>query len=283
LDFALAPLVVAARTSALRARRPLYNARVLPVLLQLGPFTLYTYSLLVNLGVAVGLVWLYLRAPADRRGRWLDIGIAAVVGGLIGARLLYVLVNGAYFATNPIEAVMIWRGGLAWPGAVAGALLAGWLWSRRTAEPLGPIVDTLSLPLALLSLLSWGGCLAAGCAYGVEVQPGQLPGWMVSTAPDLYGLIVPRWPAQLAGVVWSLVVLGLVVAQRDNGWPAGARGVYALSLTALGAFFISFVRGDPMPLLAGFRLDLAGNALVLVGTALMWALLVQRQPVQSAI
>jgi phosphatidylglycerol:prolipoprotein diacylglycerol transferase len=250
---------------------------VLPVLLQLGPFTLYTYSLLVNLGVAVGLIWLYFRAPTDRRARWLDIGIAAVVGGLVGARLLYVLVNGAYFAANPIEAVMIWRGGLAWPGAVGGALLAGFFWARRSGESLLPILDTLSLPLALLSLLSWGGCLAAGCAYGGEVQPGQIPQWMVSTAPDLYGLQVPRWPTQAAGLVWSLVVLGLAFSQRNTRWPHGARGAYTVSLIALGAFFISFLRGDPITLLAGFRLDVAGNALVLVASALAWALLVQQR------
>ncbi|MGQ0603821.1 MAG: prolipoprotein diacylglyceryl transferase [Anaerolineales bacterium] len=256
---------------------------MLPVLLQLGPFTLYTYSLLLNLGLALGLAWLYLRAPADRRARWLDIGIAAVIGGLIGARLLYVLVNASYFATNPLEAVMIWRGGLAWPGAVFGALLTGGFWARRSGEPLGPIVDTLSLPLALLGLLTWGGCLAAGCAYGIEVQPGQLPQWMVSTAPDLYGLQVTRWPTQAAGVLWSVVVLGLTFSQRNARWPEGARGVYAVSQIALGAFFISFLRGDPMPFVNGFRLDVIGNAIVFVGSALVWALLLQRRPAQAAI
>ncbi len=248
-----------------------------PVLAQFGPFTLYTYSLLVNLGIALGLAWLYFRAPADRQARWLDAGIAATVGGLIGARLVYVIANGGYYGAHLLEAIMIWRGGLAWPGAAAGVLAGLWIYARRTHEPSRPIIDALALPMAVLSLLTWSGCLAAGCAYGVEVTPGQLPASLVSTAPDLYGLSVPRWPTQAAGLLWSLIVIALVFSLRRQPWPEGARGCYALSLIALGAFALSFTRGDPIPLLNGYRLDVVGSALVLVAATLAWALFVARR------
>lgn len=250
---------------------------MLPVLFRLGPITLYTYSVLLNLGIALGLIWLYRAAPVEKKGRWVDIGLAAAVGGLIGARLLYVLVNGAYYAAHVDEALSIWRGGLSWPGAVAVAWLGAWLWARRTGEPLLPVLDTLSVSIALLSLLTWGGCLAAGCAYGAEVTPGQAPEWMISIAPDIYGLQAPRWSTQAAGLLWSGVVLVLIVSIRGRRWPVGARGLYTLGLVALGAFFISFWRGDPMPLVAGYRLDVIGSALVLVGAAAAWALVIQRR------
>jgi len=123
----------------------------------------------------------------------------------------------------------------------------------------------------VLSLLSWGGCLAAGCAYGLEVQPGQWPDWLVTTAPDLYGLSVPRWPTQAAGMIWSALALSQVLPSRGRRWPAGALGWYALSLVALGPFLLGFLRGDPMPQLAGFRLDVVGSALVLLAATLAWA------------
>lgn len=256
---------------------------MLPILAQIGPFTLYTYSLLINFGLALGLAWLYQTAPPDRRSLWLDVGIAAAAGGLIGARLAYVLANNAYYVSHLAEAVMIWRGGLGWPGAAVGGLIGAWLYARRVHEPLGPVLDTLSVPITLLGLLSWGGCLAAGCAYGAEVAAGQLPAWLVSTAPDLYGVSVPRWPTQAAGIVWSFVAVALAASNRGRGWPAGARGLYALSLTALGAFFISFVRGDPAPFVAGFRLDVIGSAIVLVGATLAWAVFILRRPPQPAL
>jgi phosphatidylglycerol:prolipoprotein diacylglycerol transferase len=249
---------------------------VLPVLAQLGPITLYTYSVLLNLGLALGLAWLYVAAPAERKSRWLDIGLAAIVGGLIGARLVYVLVNGAYYAANVAEALMIWRGGLSWVGAALGALLgAGW-WAGRVGERLPTMLDAAALPLALLSALTWGGCLAAGCAYGAEVAPGQLPAWFASTAPDLYGLQVPRWPTQALGLGWGVFAVLVIIALRRRRWPEGALGLYALGLIALGAFFLGFVRGDPMPLVAGFRLDVVGSAVVLIAAATAWALRVQR-------
>jgi len=249
-----------------------------PVIASFGSFTLHTYTLFIDLGIAAALVWLYVRAPRERAGHWLDAGIAATVGGFIGARVLYVIVNGDYYFLHLGEIVQIWQGGLAWPGAVFGALLGAWFYCNRKREPLAPILDALALPMAWLGLLSWGGCLAGGCAYGFELTPGQFPAWMALNAPDLYGLVLPRFPTQVIGLVWSLLVIGLVwgVPGRSRRWPVGASFAYALSLVALGAFLLDFTRGDPMPLLNNFRLDVIGSALVLLTATCVWAWLIRR-------
>ena len=248
-----------------------------PILVRLGPFTLHTYTLLIDLGIAAGLGWLYLRAPQGKSARWLDAGLAATVGGFVGARLLYALVNSGYYFAHLGEVLRIWEGGLAWPGAALGGLAGLWLYGLNAREPMAPVLDAIALPVALLGLLSWGGCLAGGCAYGRGVTPGQLPVWMALNAPDLYGLVVPRFPTQVIGLVWSVMALGMVWAMRDRRWPPAAHGVYALSLVALGAFFLSFTRGDPMPLVNGFRLDVVGSALTLVAASVAWGWLVSRQ------
>src|SRR5688572_2401111 len=191
-----------------------------PVVARFGSFTLHTYTLLIDLGIAAALAWLYLRAPRERAGRWLDAGIAATVGGFVGARLLYVIVNGDYYFLHLSEIFQIWQGGLAWPGAVFGAFLGAWFYCNRKREPLAPILDTLALPIAWLGLLSWGGCLAGSCAYGFELTPGQFPAWMALNLPDLYGLVVPRFPTQVIGLLWSLLTIGLVWGvPRRQRWP----------------------------------------------------------------
>jgi phosphatidylglycerol:prolipoprotein diacylglycerol transferase len=253
------------------------------VVAQLGPFTLYTYTLLIDLGLAAALAALYLRAPAGRGARWLDAGLAGIVGGFVGARLLFVTVNGDFYFPHIDEILQVWRGGLAWPGAVAGGLFGAWVYASRARERLGPMLDALALPIALLSLLGWGGCLASGCAYGYEVAPGALPGWLTTTAPDLFGLSVPRFATQGLGLAWSAVALLLVWGvQRGlaRRWPAGGLGAYALSLVALGAFGLSFTRGDPAPLVAGYRIDVVGSAVVLVIATAAWALAVLRGAAQ---
>ena len=252
---------------------------MLPVLVQFGPFTFYTYTVLIDAGLAVALAALYLQAPAGRAWRWLDLGLAAILGGLIGARLLYVAVNAEYYLPHIDEVVQVWQGGLSWLGAPAGALLGAWLVARQQHEPLWPVLDALALPLSLLSLLAWGGCLAAGAAYGYAVTPGQFPAWFVSQTPDIFGLVAPRFPTQALGLAWSLIVL-LVVwgARRGAGarWSSGALGAFALSLAALGVFFLDFTRGDPAPLIGRYRSDVVGAALVLVAASAVWALRVAR-------
>jgi phosphatidylglycerol:prolipoprotein diacylglycerol transferase len=256
-----------------------------PVLAQVGPFTVYSYTVLIDAGLAMALAAIYFQAPAGKAWRWLDLGLAAIVGGFVGARLLYVSVNADYYLPHIDEVVQVWQGGLSWLGAPAGALFGAWLYARRRREPLWPVFDALALPFGLLSSLAWSGCLAAGCAYGFQVAPGQLPDWFVSQAPDIFGIIVPRFPTQALGMAWSVLALLAIWGTRRGPaarWPAGALGAYALSLAALGVFLLSFTRGDPAPLMAGYRIDVVGGALALVAATGAWVYRLARGAPASA-
>ncbi len=248
-----------------------------PVLFRLGSFSVQTYTALIDLGLAVSLAWLYLGAPKAKAGRWFDAGLAAAFGGLLGARLVYCFANGGYYLEHPEEIILIWQGGLDWSGAVVGGLLGAGLYTSRIREPLAPIFDLLAWPVVILSLLGWGGCLAAGCAYGAELAPGQGPAWLAVNAPDLYGVVALRWPTQMLGLIWSLLALGALWLARRWSWRGGGRGFYALALVALGAFGLSFLRGDPDPFAGTLRLDTLLSGLVLVFTIGGWVWRTQKQ------
>ena len=237
---------------------------MLPTLGPLGPFTFSTYTVLIDLGLALGLAWLYFRAPAGLGARRLDAGLAATVGAFTGARLVYIIVHGDYYLPHLGEILAFWQGGLSWPGAVAGGLLGAAWYSRRRQLPLSEWLDAAAVPLAALGALGWGGCLATGCAYGFEVTPGAWPAWLTTQAPDLYGLTLPRFPTQLIGLLYSLLALGALwlLQARAARWPAGTLGILALALVALGMFALSFTRGDPGPLVSGTRADTLGSGVV---------------------
>lgn len=254
---------------------------MLPVLLRLGPVTLYTDAVLLNLAVVVALLALYWRAPARSKGRWVDAGLAALVGGLAFGRLGYVLVHADYYAGQPGEAFAFWLGGLSWSAAAAGAVLGLIGYARWRREPVGPILDALALPVAIFGLLAWTGCWAGSCAYGVEVDPAMFPAGLASVAPDLYGLTTARWPVQLVGIAWSLLALLAVWGARRSAWGSGALGWFALSQVALGAFILGFLRGDPAPTISGIRLDVIGSALVLLIASLAWMTSLNRKPVAA--
>ncbi len=148
--------------------------------------------------------------------------------------------------------------------------------SGMTLSALDP---QLALPLPLLFALGWLGCAAAACAAGKDAPPGALP--FAVNWPDLYGVVLPRWPTQLIGLGLNLIAFGYLFSQRDRRWPRGARFALALILVALSSFLVSAVRGDEMPLVAGQRLDVVAAAAMVVlgglGLATAWALAPPKQ------
>jgi phosphatidylglycerol:prolipoprotein diacylglycerol transferase len=258
---------------------------VLPVLASVGPFTFFTFTVLIDLGIVAGLGWLYRAGAADgdaaRARRWLDAGIAAVVGGLAGGRLGYVFANWAYFSGHVGEAVRVWEGGLAWPGAAAGAALALWMYCRLRGEPFWLLAETLTLPLLLLAALAWLGCAANACAPGREVAPGELPAWFAQDWPDEFGIRALRWPVQLLGLAWSLALMAGLAVTRRQAWQVGVRPLLALAGIAAGGLALAFVRGDAMPEVSGLRLDAVANVAVLIVSLALFAFRSRARNAQS--
>lgn len=142
-----------------------------PVLFEIGTFQLHAFGLFVAMGFMAG-TWL-----AGRRARVAGLDPAAIqdivfpwllLGGLIGARILYVI---SYwdrdFAGHPItEAFAIWRGGLVFYGGLIGASLAGIVGMRLKKLPLWRTADCLTPGLALGHVFGRLGCLMNGCCFG---------------------------------------------------------------------------------------------------------------------
>lgn len=253
--------------------------------LVIGPLTLYTYTVLVDIGTLGAILWLYRRAPAHGRepGRWLDAGLSAAAGAFLGGRAAFAAANWAYFQSHFFEIFKVWEGGYAWPGAVVGGAAGLFIYCRLRHEPMAVILDELALPILLISALGWLGCAAASCAAGKDVPPGTLP--FAVNWPDLYGVVLPRWPTQLIGLGLSLLAAGYLFSQRAvaQRWPRGVRFALSLTLVAVIAFMVSTVRGDDMPVLNGWRVDALANAAMIVlgaiGLVLAWAL----EPGQKAL
>jgi len=244
--------------------------------IHLGPLVFSTYTVLIDIGTIGALVWLWFRAPAHNRSasRWLDAGLVAAVGAFLGGRVAFAVANWGYFQNHFFEIFKLWDGGYAWLGAAVGGLLALAIYGRVRSEPLLPLLDELALPLTLVSALGWFGCVAAACASGKDVPPGAVP--FAVNWPDLYGVILPRWPTQLIGLGLSLVAFAILFSQRNSRWPVGVRCAISLTLIALITFVVSLVRGDDMPLIGTWRLDTVTDAIAiglgLLATVAAWAL-----------
>lgn len=223
------------------------------------------FPLTFALGSLVSLLWLGTMetAPGDRPRQpvvptqitRIDAGLAALGGGLVGARLEYVGLHASYFFDHIGQAVSVWEGGLALGGGILGAALAVWIFARLAKHGFGDLADCLAAPAALMSFSVWFGCLMGGCAYGFHT----LPGIFATSAPDWLGVTVPRWPTQAVGAIYSLLVLGISVFLGNASWARNRPGRLAsvsLLLLSLGAAGLSFTRADPVGTWLGLRVDL---------------------------
>jgi phosphatidylglycerol---prolipoprotein diacylglyceryl transferase len=229
-----------------------------PILFQWGNLSIGSYAALLNLGLiaAVVIVWLDTRRSDIRLAIWLDAVLAAIVLGVIGARLGYAAINAAYFKDHTAEIFRIWEGGLFWPAGLIGGSLGAWLITRlhRDRSP-ARILDRLAIGAPLGIALGWIGCYLSAAAYGREMFPGEPLFFLSIDAPDLYGLTNPRWPSQLLGALWALLVFMLLWLTRDRDWPTGRHFWLFIAAYSFGSLLVGFIRADDMPLVFGWRLD----------------------------
>jgi len=227
-----------------------------PVLFHIGGRAIYSYTLLLDLGLLLGLGLTYRegqRLGLDMTA--LDAALLAVVGGLLGGRAGYVLAYREYFAAHPGQVLALWRGGLSFGGAFLAGLLTTMAYAALRRRPLGELLDALTPGLALGLVCGWLGCLLAGCAYGQPVDPAAgCPAWLCRDLPDLYGVSDLRYATQAIAAVWSAVTFTVVwIARRRRPFPAFIFLLWLL-LYAGGLVFIEGTRGDETLYLGSRRL-----------------------------
>lgn len=237
----------------------------------------YAYPISLVLGVAAALLWLGWFLPGRDReppgvkpSRSLDAGLGAVIGGILGARLLFVLINWHYYRLQLEETYRLWQGGLSWPGAVPGVLLSLWLLKGDDRRSFWRLLDLMAVPAAMISAAVWLGCSFDGCAYGIQLDRG----WITPLQPDLIGQAAHRWPTQLVGSLFSLGAAVVLDQLTRRKLPPGFIGSLGIGLLSAGGLLLSLTRADPVGHWLGLRMDAVGAGLMLLLalglTALSW-------------
>ncbi|MFH0753465.1 MAG: prolipoprotein diacylglyceryl transferase [Candidatus Omnitrophota bacterium] len=211
-----------------------------PVICYIGPFAIYSYGLMLALAVIVSS---YLAAEqAGKQGlsrdAFYDLAFWVVLWGILGARFFYILLNADYFIGNPLEMVMLQKGGLAWQGSLVAGVISGIIFMRRRKLPLLMVLDTVAPFIALGHAIGRIGCFLNGCCYG---------------KPWAHGVYFPVWherlhPTQIYMVFGELAAFFILRAfQTSPRWtqqPAGRLFVFYLVLSSLERFGVEFFRAD---------------------------------------
>ena len=237
-----------------------------PLLFQLGPFSLRWYGLLIALAVLLGLVL------ATRLGklRGIDPALIAdllpilVLAAVVGARLYYVLFEWRQYQLNWLDALAVWRGGIAIHGALLGGTAAVILYARWRRLAFWNLLDVLLPSVALGQAIGRWGNFFNSEAFGLPTDlPWRLTIPLANRPLDFLDQATFH-PTFLYESLWNLGVLALLLVLFFRGvrgrinLPAGALSCVYLIAYSAGRLWIEGLRIDPLCLL-GSPPDCAGG------------------------
>lgn len=213
-------------------------------LLSIGPFTIYGYGLMIG----IGIIMAYLSAEfrAKKRGlesgdRILSLVIWCVVGGMLGAKLLYWITQYQEILADPS---VIWRNfadGFVVYGGILGGIFTGWLYCRVTKIPFLKYFDLLMPSIALAQGFGRIGCFLAGCCYG---RPTDSRIGITFSDSAFAPNGVPLIPTQLISSALNFLHFGLLLWLAPRCKADGQLAGCYLMFYSAGRFILEFFRGD---------------------------------------
>ena len=255
-----------------------------PVLFEL-PFVnlpIHSYGAMIVVGFLV-TIWFGTR-EVRRRGLpniVYDLGLVMLLGGLVGARTFYVVLNSDDFVlpcAHPVtsggvpphveghfswvESLKIWQGGLVFYGGAISGGLAALFFLRWKRAPVLEFFDAIAPFIPVAMAFGRVGCVLNGCCFGSICAPNSFIGISYPQGvPGAYflhlqqGLIpsdavesLPVYPVQLFEVGHDLLICGLLLWYVRGTTPRGAVFPLALILYAAGRFLLEYLRGDNLPI-----------------------------------
>ncbi len=217
-----------------------------PIAFAIGSLSVRWYGIMIALGVLVLVLWMLREVKRGAKLSYDTIITAALVAipsAIIISRLLYVIDRWVYVGDpGPLwgfEGLTIW-------GAVLGATLGIWVYSRFTKFPFGHFMDLVALPTLLAQVIGRVGCTINGCCYGAEA-PSWLPWSVVYTHSESYApLGVALHPTQPYEIVFLLIAFGVLFPLRKRFKPEGSLFLIYLSVYSAWRVGVGFLRhGTP--------------------------------------
>ncbi len=242
-----------------------------PILFRIFDFQIGTYGLLyaISFLTALRVATHYARKEGIDTGRILDLGIYTLLAGIVGAKLLLLLLDLPVYWDRPGELLRTWRAAGVFYGGLILASVVALFYAHRHRLPLRKTADVLAPALALGQAFGRVGCFAAGCCYGIPTRGFWSVTFRNPDARALTGvpLEVPLHPTQLYHSGANLLIFIILVFAYRRKRTDGTVFWLFLLLHALFRFSIEFLRGD-------FRgPSLVGGLTTSQGIALLAALL----------
>ncbi|HEX3016788.1 MAG TPA: prolipoprotein diacylglyceryl transferase [Caproicibacter sp.] len=223
-----------------------FSFKINPTAFTIGGHSFAWYGIIIALGFL--LAFLYVMKSSKRfhmdQDKLIDAVIVGIIGGVIGARLYYVLFDASsQYIKNPISVLYIWEGGLGIYGGIIGGLICGAIVAKLHKISVPAVLDLAALGFLIgQSIGRWGNFINQE-AFGTATD---LPWRMVSERTDAISSTGVH-PCFLYESLWCLLgfVLLHIFSRKFRRYDGQVFLLYSIWY-GIGRFFIEGLRTDSL-------------------------------------
>ncbi len=283
-----------------------------PVFLRLGPIEIRYYGLMYALAFLIGIHF------AKKESKDFNLkedfienyAIIAIISGLLGARLYYVLFNLDYYLSKPLEILAVWQGGMAIHGGILGGILGTYIFSLKHKVSLWKMTDLAAPYLMFGQSIGRFGNFMNGEVHGVptftpwsvifsnnkfyewynsyqtlsleaQMKFKELVPWGVVFPPNSpAGSEFPNvaiHPAMLYELILNFIAfLSLMYLRKKKNLKVGILSFIYIIEYSLIRTFVSFFRAEDL-ILGGFRAPHLISIVLILWSVIMIVILNKRE------
>lgn len=245
-----------------------------PELFHIGPLTVHAYGFFLALAFIVGMLvsfW-YLRRQFVDAYTVFELVLAAAVGGIVGARIFYILGNLEEFSGNWWSVLKFWdvEGLVFYGGFILGVLAAAAVIKIKGLS-IAMVLDSGGLAVPVSLAVARVGCFLNGCCFG---KPTSVP-WGV-TFPKSTQLAMgmplnqPLHPTQLYEILFDIAIFLVLLAVYGRFRYRGMIMLSFVMLYAVARFILEFFRYHQNPSANLFFQLLSVAAFLLAGAIIVF-------------
>jgi len=255
-----------------------------PIFIQIGDFSIRWFGVMMATGFLVAFCNMnYLAKRAGINQQIIsDMLIWILVGGLVGARVAYVIANwSTEFSAHPISMFAVYKGGLIYYGGLIGGILSSFIYVKMKKQPALPIADVAATSLPIGQAFGRVGCFLNGCCYGKVTEAPIGVEYPINSSPWIEQVnnklihsssqcTLSMHPVQLYDAFFSIVIfLSLVFVLRKQKF-AGITASCYLLFYGLLRFVMEFFRGDERQKISNITTAQGISLLIMAGGVVLF-------------
>ncbi|HEY3250184.1 MAG TPA: prolipoprotein diacylglyceryl transferase [Ignavibacteria bacterium] len=266
---------------------------MIPKLFEIGPIPVYSYGLMLGISFIVAS-WLlskeFKRKKLDENAS-INITFMALIGGVVGAKLLYIIEEWPSISAMPSGKIFSTDGifspaGLTWYGGFILATLLIYFYVRAKKIPFLRVCDAAAPALAIGYGIARVGCHLSGdgdygvpvsefaswVPWGTDYSKGTLPPSAAFKGTELakkFGGVVPDntlcHPTPIYELILGIIIFTVLWKYRKKFNIDGKLFFLYLILTGAARFLIEFIRLNPRILWGLSEAQVISIILIIIG------------------